>query len=61
MSLEKLIHQGQWEAYCKTKEVKSFMADMRQRDRVGGRGIGYIKALDKIPPDMILGVKNESV
>ena len=33
--LEKLIHQSQWEAYCKNKEVKSFIAEMRRLDRMG--------------------------
>lgn len=55
-SLEKLIHQGQWEAYCKNKEVKSFMDEMRRLDRMG-RAVGYSNEMQRLSTKDILGDK----
>lgn len=53
-SLEKLIHQGQWGDYCKNKEVKSFMAEMRRLDRMG-RAVGYSNEMQRLLTKDILG------
>jgi len=55
-SLEKLIHKGQWEAYCKNKEVKSFMAEMRRLDRMG-RAVGYSNEMRRLSTKDILGAR----
>lgn len=58
MRLEKLIHTGQWEAYCRKKEVKSLMAEMRRLDRFG-RAVGYSNEMGRLSTKDILGDKNE--
>ena len=54
--LGKTNTQGQWEAYCKNKEVKSFMDEMRRLDRMG-RAVGYSNEMQRLSTKDILGGK----